>query len=448
MPLPVAGAMRYCGGVMNRSWALGDLLATLFERRFGIKAARSGRPLAELAAALMSGRGEVSGLQVASELLAGWKAASSDERIGFFQHLADAYDLDPGAVAEAAVSYAGQRDAATLERLLGAAEPPRQELLRRLNQAPGGTGDLVRMREALMAAARDDKALERVDLDFLHLFESWFNRGFLVLRRIDWNSPAAILERIIAYEAVHAIQSWDDLRRRVQPPDRRCFAFFHPAMPDEPLIFVEVALTRGLPGAIAPILAEDRAALPVEQADTAVFYSISNCQAGLRGISFGNSLIKQVVGMLSAEMPHLTGFVTLSPIPGLLRWLATQDDDAARAVLAAAEPGGDPAAVAETARRLAARYLLHARAGDGQPQDPVARFHLGNGAEVHEVHALADLSPRGRGQSCGVMVNYRYDRAAVEANHEAYATERSIAAARAIRALAQPVRAARRKETS
>jgi len=448
MPLPARVPMRYCGAAMNRSWALGDLLATLFERRSGAEAARSGRPLQELAAALMSGRGEVSGMQVAAELLAGWQDAAPQDRVGFFRHLSDAYDLDPEAVADAAAAYRDNPVAATLGHLLAAAEPPRQELLRRLNQAPGGTGDLVRMRAALMDAAREDAALARVDLDFRHLFESWFNRGFLVLRRIDWNSPAAILERIIAYEAVHAIRSWDDLRRRVQPPDRRCFAFFHPAMPDEPLIFVEVALTRGLPGAIAPILAEDRAPLPLEKADTAVFYSISNCQPGLRGISFGNSLIKQVVGMLSDEMPHLASFVTLSPIPGLMRWLADQDDDDARAVIAAAAPEGDLTVHVDPLRRLAARYLVHARAEDGQPLDPVARFHLGNGAEVHEVHALADLSPRGRAQSCGVMVNYRYDRAAVEANHEAYATERSVVATRAVRTLAQPARASRKKETS
>jgi malonyl-CoA decarboxylase len=304
-------------------------------------------------------------------------------------------------------------------------------LLRRLNQAPGGTADLVAMRVDLMAAAKAEPDLGRVDLDFRHLFASWFNRGFLVLRRIGWESPANILEKIIAYEAVHEIHSWADLRRRLEPPDRRCFAFFHPAMPDDPLIFVEVALTQGIPGAIGPLLAEERRPLPPGKVDTAVFYSISNCQAGLRGISFGNSLIKQVVDVLGREVAGLKTFVTLSPIPGLSRWIETQDE-AARAML-----GADPATLEpETLRRLAARYLLEAKAKDGAPLDPVARFHLGNGAEVHEIHASADLSAKGRQQSCGAMVNYLYDPARVEQNHEAFATHQTIAATRGVKALA------------
>jgi malonyl-CoA decarboxylase len=236
-----------------------------------------------------------------------------------------------------------------------AAEPPRQELLRRLNQAAGGTADLVAMRVALMRAAKDDPGLARVDLDFRHLFASWFNRGFLVLRRIDWDSPAALLERLIAYEAVHEIQSWDDLRRRVAPPDRRCFAFFHPALPDDPLIFVQVALTRGIPGAIGPILAEDRSPLSPRQADTAVFYSISNCQAGLRGISFGNSLIKQVVEVLGAELPQLATFVTLSPIPGLRPLAGGDRHPSPRGARAAPGAGRALPARGQGTRRTAAR---------------------------------------------------------------------------------------------
>ena len=344
-------------------------------------------------------------------------------------------DLDPAAVTSAAQAYADTPDARHLSALLEVAEPPRQELLRRLNQAPGGTAELVAMRVDLMKQARVEPDLARVDLDFRHLFASWFNRGFLVLRRIGWESPANILEKIIAYEAVHEIHSWDDLRRRLEPPDRRCFAFFHPAMPDDPLIFVEVALTRGIPGAIGPLLAEDRRALSPSEVDTAVFYSISNCQAGLRGISFGNSLIKQVVDVLGREVAGLKTFVTLSPIPGLTRWIETQDDEA-RAMLAM-----DPLKLdAEGLRRTAARYLLEAKAEDGAPLDPVARFHLGNGAEVHEIHAGADLSPKGRQQSCGAMVNYLYDPARVEQNHEAFATHQTIAAARGVKALTGPAK--------
>jgi len=422
---------------MSRAWALGDLLSTLFERRGTAGIDKGAEPLTDLCTALLSGRGEVSGMKLAARLLARWRAAPEAERLAFFRHMAEGLDLDAERVAQAAQDYRQARDADRLRALLVAAEPPRQELLRRLNQAPGGTVGLVAMRVELMKAAKADPSLARVDLDFQHLFGSWFNRGFLVLRQISWDSPASVLERLIQYEAVHDISGWDDLRRRVDPEDRRCFAFFHPALPDDPLIFVEVALTKGIPGAVGPILAEDRQALSVAEADTAVFYSISNCQAGLRGISFGNSLIKQVVEVLGRDLPHLTTFVTLSPIPGLGRWLAglAVEKDAplaaeARTLLEA--DGPDPARL----RALTARYLLEAKSGDGQPRDPVARFHLGNGAEVHAIHAGADLSSKGRSQSLGAMVNYRYDPAKVEANHEAYATARDVASSREVRTLA------------
>ncbi|WP_439138062.1 malonyl-CoA decarboxylase [Roseicyclus sp.] len=408
---------------MGRSWALGDLLSTLFERRAAPFRTAGKDPLPDLCRALMSGRGEVSGMKLAGAALARWRVADDAERRAFFRYLADDLDLDPEALQSATQSYQATRGAEELHQLLRAAEPPRQELLRRLNQAVGGTVDLVAMRVALLDAARQEPDLARVDLDFGHLFASWFNRGFLVLRRIDWDSPAALLERLIAYEAVHEIQSWDDLRRRVAPTDRRCFAFFHPALPDDPLIFVQVALTRGIPSAIGPILAEDRISLAPAQADTAVFYSISNCQAGLRGISFGNSLIKQVLEVLNAELPQLSTFVTLLPIPGLARWISEQTEQ-----IAAKDPQAQ-------LRALAARYLLQAKAPDGQPRDPVARFHLDNGAEVHAIHADADLSPRGMAQSHGAMVNYRYDPARVEDNHETYATAHEIVAARDVRNL-------------
>ncbi|MGR3507534.1 MAG: malonyl-CoA decarboxylase [Paracoccaceae bacterium] len=417
-------------------WALGDFLTTLFERRRAGDVSASGKPLPELCRALLSGQGEVSGMKRAAEVLMRYRQADAAGKAAFFRFLADEMDLDPAALTKAAQAYAEGRDARHLSTLLEAAEPPRQELLRRLNQAPGGTADLVAMRVDLMAAAKAEPDLARVDLDFRHLFASWFNRGFLVLRRIGWESPANILEKIIQYEAVHEIQSWDDLRRRLEPPDRRCFAFFHPAMPDDPLIFVEVALTRGIPGAIGALLAEDRKALPAHEMDTAVFYSISNCQAGLRGISFGNSLIKQVVDVLGREVPGLKTFVTLSPIPGLVRWLDTQDDSHAKALLA--DDGVAPDA--DLLRAMAATYLLEAKAKDGQPLDPVARFHLGNGAEVHEIHANADLSPKGRAQSCGAMVNYLYDPARVEQNHEAFASVQTVAATRGVKALAGPVK--------
>jgi malonyl-CoA decarboxylase len=303
---------------------------------------------------------------------------------------------------------------------MAVSEPPRQELIRRLNQVPGATKALVAMRADLLRLGRGDDALEALDLDFRHLFASWFNRGFLVLRPINWQSPAHILEKIIAYEAVHAIDSWEDLRLRLEPSDRRCFAFFHPAMPDEPLIFVEVALTKGVPGSIQALLAADRDLIEDEKADTAVFYSISNCQEGLASISFGNSLIKQVAADLSLELPKLSTFVTLSPIPGLARWLAAEGHDAG--VLEA-----------DQLLAFAAHYLVEAKRGDGLPLDPVARFHLGNGALVHKVHGRADLSEKGLGQSHGVMVNYLYDLKRVSQNHERFATSHDVAASAEIR---------------
>ena len=259
------------------------------------------------------------------------------------------------------------------------------------------------------------------------------NRGFLVLRPINWESPAHILEKIIAYEAVHAIDSWDDLRRRLEPRDRRCFAFFHPAMPDEPLIFVEVALTKGTPGSIQALLAEDRDTAQPEDTDTAVFYSISNCQTGLASISFGNFLIKQVASDLASEMGNLKTFVTLSPIPGLGPWAAGQGLDL---------PTDDP----KQMRALAAHYLINAKRKDDLPDDPVARFHLGNGATVHAVHAEADTSDKGRAQSGGAMVNYLYDLGKVAQNHEAFVTTRKVVASSEVKSAANAANTGQAKE--
>ncbi len=401
---------------------LSDLLAAVLER--GLGAARQGdwsrRPVEELADALITTQGQTSGHLLAEQVLARFKAMDDAAKLAFFQHLVGQMNVDPAATRRALNDYEKTPSRASYRAYLAASEPPRQELIRRLNQIEGATGALVEMRADLLRLGRGVPELEALDLDFRHLFKSWFNRGFLVLRRITWQTPADILEKIIAYEAVHAIDSWDDLRRRVQPEDRRCFAFFHPAMPDEPLIFVEVALTRGIPGAVQPLLAEEREALAAESADTAVFYSISNCQTGLAGISFGNSLIKQVAGDLASELPSLTRFVTLSPIPGLMDWI--------REAGLTAWQGDLPA--------LAAHYLLNVKDKKGAPRDPVARFHLGNGAIIHALHADADMSPKGRAGSGGVMVNYLYDLRRTAGRHEAFAADGTIAASPAARSLA------------
>ncbi|KRQ99888.1 decarboxylase [Bradyrhizobium valentinum] len=318
-----------------------------------------------------------------------------------------------------------------------AADPPRQELLRRMNMATGGTSALVAMRKELTAHLRDEPALKSLDGDLKHLFASWFNRGFLELRRIDWQSPAALLDKLIAYEAVHEIQGWDDLRRRLAP-DRRCFAFFHPALPGEPLIFVEVALVQGLAGAVQPLLVQDgdddAARQRAQRADTAIFYSISNCQDGLRGVSFGNFLIKQVVEELKAELPHLTRFSTLSPVPGFRRWLTGALADAGEAETAAlAELKTDgwwrDASRSEALRpwlmRHCATYLTR-QVSSKPPIDPVARFHLGNGARLERINWLGNAAPRGIEESFGIMVNYLYDHGTIEANHETFAHDGTV----------------------
>jgi malonyl-CoA decarboxylase len=401
---------------------------------------------------LLSGRGEASGVALAREILNRYSALTIGPRIAFFEALAHQFGPDRERMEAAIAAWQADPSDRNASELHAAAEPRRQELLRRLNLAPGGTAALVRMREQLLDAMTHRDDLGVVDADFVHLFSSWFNRGFLVLRRIDWSTPANILEKIIRHEAVHKIRSWDDLRRRIDPPDRTCFAFFHPALVDEPLIFVEVALTETMPDSIAPILMASRKPIDVEDVDCAAFYSISNCQRGLAGVSFGNFLIKQVVEDISRENPALATYVTLSPVPGFAAWLKRErlvgasralsaDDLAALDTLDA--PGWPQ--VPETRERLqeplmraAAWYLVHARNPRGQPADPVARFHLGNGARLERLNFLADGSENGMRQSHGVMVNYLYDLDDIEKNHEAYAESRRVVASNAVKKLARP----------
>ena len=417
------------GSITERGRAFLERTASRPEVRAETKAPET---LETLSRALLSGRGEASGVALARQLLDRYAGEPIPARIDFFRLLAQEFDPDLSAIGRAWDDYRQDSSPRHLQDLLEAVEPPRQELFRRLNLAPGGTAALVAMREDLIKHGGSEPDLRKVDDDFAHLFGSWFNRGFLLLRPIDWSTPADILERIIRYEAVHEIQGWDDLRRRVQPSDRRCFAFFHPSLIDEPLIFVEVALTREIPGSIQGLLAEEREVLPVREATTAVFYSISNCQPGLRGVSFGNFLIKQVVEELSRELPSLTTFVTLSPVPGFAAWLAKRGHAPSLA------PGwhSDPE-LAERARAqllpLAAEYFLAAKGPGGKPVDPVARFHLGNGARLERLNWLGDTSAKGLREAHGLMVNYLYDLRFIEANHEAFANEGTVVASDAVR---------------
>jgi malonyl-CoA decarboxylase len=389
----------------------------------------SSEGLLDLAGALLSLRGRASGPSLASAFLDLYEASDLAARQAFLAQLYAHYPRDAGAIDEAIAQWQAKRDVDAAHRLNEATQSRCQKLIRLLNLAPGGTRRLIAMREDLLMAPGKSLGLKALDGNFESVFAEWFNAGFLELRRIDWNSPAAVLERIIRYEAVHSIEGWGDLRRRVEPADRRCYAFFHPQMSDDPLIFVEVALTNGLPSGIADIISEDRESIDPHQASHAIFYSISNCQEGLRGIPFGNFLIKQVVGLLRAELPQLRNFATLSPVPGFSRWLRKKQGD-------------DVAAPAPDALRpLAARYLVTGRSAGGDVLDPVARFHLGNGARLEAIHTDGDLSAKGLAQSYGVMVNYLYDLDQIEANLFALAELGTVAASKPVLALvdaAQP----------
>jgi len=404
----------------------------------------------ELCRALLSSRGEASGVAIASQILAAYETLEGEDKVEFFHFLLQELTPDVVEIQSAARAYVDDPSQAALRSLSAAVESPRQTFFRRLNLAPGATARIVAMREDLIDLLAEMPQLEPVDRDLLHLLASWFNRGFLVLKSIDWQTPAAILEKIIQYEAVHEIQGWDDLRRRLDPRDRRCFGFFHPSLVDEPLIFVEVALTREIPSSIQGLLAADPETAGLDGAPTtAVFYSISNCQRGLRGISFGNFLIKQVAEDLAKAIPSLKTFVTLSPAPRFAAWLVrlrAEDDgelltEEDRALLEMLDDSSW-AAHGETQDRLrslllplAAAYYLNAKTANGRPVDPVARFHLGNGARLEAINWLGDKSAKGMRQSHGIMVNYLYDLKDIERNHEAYINEKTIAASRAVRSL-------------
>ncbi len=408
--------------------------------------------LATLAEALLGVRGEVSGTALAAEILSGCERLGAAERLEFLKLLVDRFGADRARLDRAVERYRADPSAENGTALHVAAEPRRQELIRRLNLAPGGTAQVVRIREDLLRLLPEHPELAPLDADCVHLLSSWFNRGFLTLRRVDWNTPALILEKIIRYEAVHAISSWDDLRRRIDPADRLCYAFFHPTLPDDPLIFVEVALTREIPAAISPLLAVDRRPLDARRATVAVFYSISNCQTGLRGVPLGNLLIKQVVQELKQTAPGLKTFVTLSPVPGFAGWLAQERTAKASSVLPAADrdvlraldtPGwherpDSARALKPVLSAAIAAYFLQARAPNGRVIDAVARFHLNNGARLERVNWLADTSARSLEQGLGFMVNYLYDLGEIEKNHEAFANHSEVVASREVHRLLRP----------
>jgi malonyl-CoA decarboxylase len=394
--------------------------------------------------ALLSERAEVSGKRLAIEALATYSRLHGEALERFLDLLVERFAPDTERIDRAIDAYRAQPGNGTLTELQLAVESPREELFRRLNVAPLATGALIDLRRKVRETMKEHPDRAGIDRDLAHLFRSWFNRGFLVLQQIDWHSSAVVLEKLIAYEAVHQIRDWHDLRRRLQD-DRRCYAFFHPALPDEPLIFVEVALTRGMSGRVQPLLDADAPVADVRRANSAIFYSITNCQAGLQGISFGNSLLKQVVEDLGRDLPGIRIFASLSPMPGFSRWLRTESTlvnlslelrqylQTMDAPDSAAAPA--PAALKPEILRLGARYLLFAK-DQRRPVDSVARFHLANGARAERLNWMADASDQGLRQSLGLMVNYRYIVADLERNHEAFIRDGRIAASRQLQMIA------------
>jgi len=427
---------------------VGEMLSVIAERGRNLVTwpgtDKNDRSVGALSHALLSEKGEASSIAIASELFESYGKLDEKQKLAYFLVLAEEFCADVNQVQKTAETFLNDPCDKNSFALHVSTEPRRQELFRRLNHAPDGTRQLVHMRHDLLKHIAKHPTLKNVDGDFHHLFISWFNRGFLVLQRINWATPATILEKIIEYEAVHEIDSWDELRRRIQPSDRRCYAFFHPALTDDPLIFVEVALTEEISRSMAPVLSKERVLLEKPKINTAVFYSISNCQAGLRGVSFGSFLIKQVVEELAGELPQIKTFVTLSPIPGFLSWLAQRTDDEGETPFKLStgdqkiitdiklgywpDRAEDRAQMKEILLPLAADYLINAKRPHGKPVDPVARFHLGNGARLENLNWAGDHTTKGLAQSAGMMVNYLYEPGEIEKNHQIYENDEQIVA--------------------
>jgi len=401
---------------------------------------------------LLSERGEASQTVLAEKIIKTYGAMSPAKRRAFFDMLTREFSPDAAAIKRAVAQYEKNPELASIAALSAAVEAPRQELFRRINTAPHGTETLVALRGDLHTLTPEDGEFSALDSDLKHLMRSWFNRGFLRLERISWKTSAIVLEKLIQYESVHEINGWPDLRRRLDA-DRRCFAFFHPALTDEPIIFVEVALANGLTGTLEPLLDIQAPVLAPEKADTAIFYSINNCLRGLRGVAFGNFLIKQVVTELSAEFPNLKTYGTLSPLPRLSRAMRDNENpegftrerlarlltdfaaqltgtsrrrDAVDALFHLLEnPVEHREALAAPLERLALAYLARAR-DKGKLYDPVALFHLANGARLEQVNAFGNLRRYGIEASFGMTANYRYLPDELEENHERFVRDGQI----------------------
>ena len=369
---------------------------------------------------VMSTTGEVSSIAFAGHLLDLIEAETEDGLDEYLSYLLKEYDIDTDSLLKNVKAYSRDKNSTNLGLIGNSSEPRWIELFRRLNATPGGTHRLIKLRERIKTLLNDGREhLKTLDAGLLKLFKYWFNSSFLVLEKIDWSTPANVLEKIIEYEAVHEINSWDDLRARLAPNDRQCFAFFHPLIPEDPLIFVEVALTNGIPESIESVIKIDRDEIEYNKINTAVFYSISNCQDGLAGISFGNFLIKKVAHKLKQEISEIDKFVTLSPVPGLMRWM---ESHAPVTYENCVNKINDD----ENLLKKTFLYLTESNREDNLPNDPVARFHLGNGAILHKINLHGDQSKKGMAQSHGVMINYLYDLDIVEKNHELFFKNKEV----------------------
>jgi malonyl-CoA decarboxylase len=403
-----------------------NMISSIMKNGLGLTGFRSHnfgelhKDINKAANSVMSSSGEVSSIVFAEHLLHLIDDQTDEELLVFLNYLLTEYDIDTESLLENVQAYQSERNQDNLTLISSSSEPKWIELFRRLNAAPAGTHKLIKLREKIKyLLTMGNLELESLDKGLLRLFKYWFNPSFLVLEKIDWSTPANVLEKIIEYEAVHEINSWDDLRARLAPSDRQCFAFFHPLIPEDPLIFVEVALTNKIPETIAEVIRIERDEIENDQINTAVFYSISNCQNGLSGISFGNFLIKKVAHKLRQEIDGLDNFLTLSPLPGLMRWL---ENNAPLAY----ERCKNKTIEDNDLIQKTIKYLTESNRNDGLPNDPVARFHLGNGAILKQININGDLSNKGLDQSNGVMVNYLYDLDTVERNHELFVQTKEV----------------------
>ena len=416
---------------MSKFSFFSDLVNTLFDKKNRKKnfsflfEKKQNKSLLEYIENVNDAKGEISALSYSEELLEYLSQCDHKTLVSFFEYLEKDYDLEINSIEAVFKNYNKKKEYNFYKDIKKISESKRLEIFRRLNSTQHGTINLVKLREKLLDLLDKHPNFRKIDFDLSSLFKDWFNRGFLILKPIDWETPANILEKIIEYEAVHQIKSWDELRSRLEPDDRKCFAYFHPAMEDEPLIFIEVALTKNIPAKINEILDPNRLMIKSQEATTAVFYSISNCQKGLQGISFGNFLIKQVAKDLQNNFENLSKFVTLSPVPGFNKWLKSIDTNFFNKMYNKLSTNKIQKSEAILNENILKYFFISNRI-DNLPNDPVARFHIGNGAILERINFLSDTSEKGLEQSLGFMVNYLYNLEDVEINHEKYVVDKKI----------------------